>query len=524
MKYGNWFALCTIAAYHVSSTLAAPQVESEPARPQFVRRHATHAGPFSNSTGVSSPNATPTSAHSTGQKADLKHVSEIGTATGTSSSTTSSQTPTESHQSGGSEYVVLFDRDNPTPPEVSEVLERVGLNPEHQDITHVFSNSAFRGFSGNMKNHCITALNEMTDVKFVEPSVRMSTTSTQTRKNSPWGLQRLSQPGTMSGDDSKMQFEYKYDNKGNLGKGVDIYVVDTGLNADHLAFGGRARMGFSMEGGPKGTTDEGDVLGHGTHVAGTAAGDVFGVASGANIIGVQVLGADGSGSSSDTINGIDYILKEHEKRKDKADFIGSIASMSLGSSGRSPGMEQAISAAVDAGIHFSVAAGNQGEDACTGSPASTGGRQGSSVTVGSVNIRNEISSFSNTGPCVDVYAPGENILSTWIDGVDSVKSLSGTSMATPHVTGLMAYLMAQDQRLAGCPTCMKEYLAMSSAGTNLRPSSSMTKPDFGLLVNNGLAKLTGQSAANSTARLSRRRLRRPRHSGGGLAAALDLQT
>ena len=397
--------------------------------------------------------------------------------------------PSSLPQADGQEYVVLFDPDHPTPPEVSEVLQRIGINGT-QDINYVYDNSAFRGFAGVMGDDHVQALVDMQEVKFVEASVKISSFETLVRGNSPWGLQRISQQGKVSGDDTKMAFQYSYDSVGNLGQGVDIYIVDTGINIAHQAFGGRATMGFSKD-GAQDLNAACDQDGHGTHVAGTAAANIFGVASGANLIGVKVLGADGSGYSSDTIKGLDYVVRTHDKKKTSPLFVGSIASMSWGLSARSDSVEQAINAAVDAGVHVSVAAGNQGTNACNGAPASTGGKGadgkgGKAVAVGSINNQDQISTFSNTGQCVDVYAPGEYILSTWIKGTNTVNALSGTSMACPHVTGLMAYLMARNATLAGCPAFLKEYLASTAFAHDLTAQKAVTGGDLGLLVNNGV--------------------------------------
>lgn len=395
-------------------------------------------------------------------------------------------TTTIGHQSGGKQYVVLFDANHPAPPGVSDVLDRVGLSPDHPDIDYVFDNSAFRGFAGSMKNHCITALNAMSDVKYVEKTVKISSRNTKQRPNAPWGLERISQQSKTSGDPLASTFKYTFDDAGNLGKGVDIYVVDSGLNIKHQAFGGRAVNGFSFKQDDLATNTDED--GHGTHTAGTAGASLFGVASGATVIGVKVLGGDGSGLSSDTLKGLDYLVKKHDQRKGDPGFVGSIASMSWALDNISPSMEQAINAAINAGVHVSVAAGNQGQDACLTTPSSLGGTKGGAVSVGSVNDDDQISDFSNTGTCVDVYAPGEDIMSTWTGGPTVVKSLSGTSMACPHVTGLMAYLMAKNQTLADSPAAMKSFLVSSALKRVITTDRKLSKGDLQLLVNNGFTE------------------------------------
>ncbi|KAI9694582.1 MAG: hypothetical protein M1822_000198 [Bathelium mastoideum] len=409
---------------------------------------------------------------------------------------TASSTPASlGHQSGGLEYVVLFNSSTPEPPQVEEVLSRLGLSSNHSDVRYTFNNSAFRGFAANMNPHCINALSNMTDVSIVEEAVHVTSRSEISRSDSPWGLQRISSQSAVSGNPGTMSFTYSY-NDPKLGSGVDIYVVDTGINTEHAAFGGRARMGFSFE------QDPSDQDGHGTHVSGTAASAVFGVASQANLIGVKVLGANGTGLSSDTIAGMDWVIQQHDANQNDQGFVGSIMSMSWGLSGVTPSVNQAVAAAVQAGIHVSVAAGNDGKDACNYSPSSAGG-SGPAITVGSIGMSDDVSSFSNTGSCVDVFAPGEDILSTWIGGDNVVNILSGTSMATPHVTGVMAYLMASNSTLAASPAALKQYLTSSSMGGAVKGDDANGGK---LILNNGVtgAGLSDILGTTSVPALSRR--------------------
>ena len=243
-----------------------------------------------------------------------------------------------SHASGGEEYVVVFDTTNP---EVADILAKLDLTAEHDDVRYTFNNTAFHGFAASMKTHCIDLLNEMPDVATVEKNVRVTTNQGRgkggkggdrgragVRNGSPWGLERIStfsSPAGESGaDESDMDFTYAFADE-KLGQGVDIYVVDTGVEIEHAVFGGRARQGFAFD-----RNNAADEDGHGTHCAGTAAGSTFGVASGANVIAVKVLGADGSGVSSDTLAGMDWIIEQHQSRKNDPGFVGSIMSMSWG--------------------------------------------------------------------------------------------------------------------------------------------------------------------------------------------------
>lgn len=374
------------------------------------------------------------------------------------------------------------------------VMNEIGLYPNHSHVKYTFKNSAFQGFAAHIHDEHVLALSNMTHVAHVEEAVKVTSRqdgpaaqsaprllNAQTRASSTWGLQRISSQSSVQGNPESLDFTYAYESS-NLGQGVDIYVVDTGVYTDNLAFGGRARMGFSFES----DTTDGD--GHGTHVSGTAAGSAFGVASNANIIGVKVLGSDGSGSSSDTVAGIDYVVQQHDARQGQGDFVGSIMSMSWGLGSPSQSINDAILAAVQQGIHTTVAAGNAGSDACASSPSQLGGDKSSIISVGSVGEGNAISSFSNTGKCVDIFAPGENIVSAWKDYPNEVNTLDGTSMATPHVTGVMAYLMASDHSMSQNPQALKsKILGMALQNVVKGTSNGGTK----LLLSNGVTDPTG---------------------------------
>jgi cerevisin len=396
---------------------------------------------------------------------------------------------TEPHESGGLEHIVIFDNSQPITPEINEVLTRLELTEDHPDVSHVFKNSAFRGFAATMKSHCLDLLANMTDISMVErtasvqsayavPKQRRDATI-DTRGHAPWGLSRISTAAFAAHDPKDMDYTYNFVNA-DLGQGSDVYIVDTGLYEDHVVFGGRAKQVWSFDKSNE-ITD-----GHGTHVAGTAAGETLGVASKANIWGVRTLAGDGSeGWSSNVVAGIDFVLQQHEARKANADFKGSVLSMSLASAGKVDAIDKAIDAAIKAGVHVVVAAGNAGTDACAGSPASAGGTHGPAIVVGSVSISGEMSSFSNRGECVDVYAPGEDIISAWIGAPDVVNVLSGTSMATPHVTGIVAYAMA-NSTLANSPGLMKEWIRMQG----------LPRGDGTVLANNGVWA-SGESGAKA---------------------------
>jgi cerevisin len=254
-------------------------------------------------------------------------------------------------------------------------------------------------------------------------------------KNAPWGLARISHRKSLSfGTFNK----YLYAADG--GEGVDVYVIDTGTNIEHVDFEGRAIWGKTI---PTGDADE-DGNGHGTHCSGTVAGKKYGVAKKANVYAVKVLRSNGSGTMSDVVKGVEWAAESHKsqveaakKGKGKKNFKGSTANMSLGG-GKSPALDLAVNAAVELGLHFAVAAGNDNADSCNYSPAAAE----NAVTVGASTLADERAYFSNYGKCNDIFAPGLNIQSTWIGSKYATNTISGTSMASPHIAGLLAYYLS----------------------------------------------------------------------------------
>ncbi|GAB1740390.1 hypothetical protein NU219Hw_g5496t1 [Hortaea werneckii] len=294
------------------------------------------------------------------------------------------------------------------------------------------------GYSGHFDEDVLEQIRRHPDVEYVEKDQEMHTLShhdPETEKNAPWGLARISHRDALSfGTFNK----YLYSEDG--GEGVDVYVIDTGTNVDHVDFEGRASWGKTI---PQGDADE-DGNGHGTHCSGTVAGKKYGVAKKAHVKAVKVLRSNGSGSMSDVVKGVEYAAEAHQEQvalakegKGRKGFKGSAANMSLGG-GKSPILDQAVNAAVDAGIHFAVAAGNDNADSCNYSPAAAK----NAVTVGASTLADERAYFSNYGTCNDIFAPGLNIQSTWIGSKYAVNTISGTSMASPHIAGLLAYLLS----------------------------------------------------------------------------------
>ncbi|KAI0087141.1 peptidase S8/S53 domain-containing protein [Irpex rosettiformis] len=312
-------------------------------------------------------------------------------------------------------------------------------------LRHVYD-SHVKGYAGTFSEGVINAIRQMPEVDYVEQDQIVRTLnidvagsdSQATQNGAPWGLARVSHRNRLSlGTFTK----YLYDKRG--GEGVDVYVIDTGINVDHVEFEGRASWGKTV---PQNDVDE-DGNGHGTHCAGTIASAKYGIAKAAHVIAVKVLGSNGSGSMSDVVAGV-LFASDSAKAKaaaSKAEFAatgktshkGSVANMSLGG-GKSRVLDQAVNAAVDEGLHFAVAAGNDNRDACNYSPAAAE----NAVTVGASTIGDERAYFSNFGKCVDVFAPGLSIKSTYIGSKRATTTMSGTSMASPHTAGLLAYLLS----------------------------------------------------------------------------------
>ncbi|MEU1826759.1 S8 family peptidase [Streptomyces abikoensis] len=233
-----------------------------------------------------------------------------------------------------------------------------------------------------------------------------------------WGLDRIDQTET-KGDG-------KYTYPDSAGEGVTAYVIDTGVRISHKDFGGRASYGFNaVDNNDK--ADDGN--GHGTHVAGTIAGAAHGVAKKAKVVAVRVLNAEGQGTTEQVVAGIDWVTKNHKGP--------SVANMSLGG-GADEALDAAVQKAIASGVTFAVAAGNESTDAGQGSPA----RVKEAITVASSTKDDKQSDFSNYGAVVDLYAPGSDITSDWNDSDSGTKTISGTSMATPHVTGAAALYLA----------------------------------------------------------------------------------
>ncbi|KAI6646336.1 Cuticle-degrading serine protease isoform X2 [Oopsacas minuta] len=258
----------------------------------------------------------------------------------------------------------------------------------------------------------------------------------------------------------------------NDGTGADIYIIDTGINYDHADFKDSHGVTRAKYGGydpiiP--SKDGADCNGHGSHCAGIAGGITSGVAKNANLYSIRVLDCSGSGWTSEIIGGLDHVAGRHEERHQDADFVASIASMSLGG-GYSNAFNKAVNDVVGKGVFVVSASGNDGLDACNSSPGSAT----DSINVGASSepipgCENPIAYFSNWGTCVDIIAPGVDIMSVDFSNNNDFTKFSGTSMACPHVAGAVALLLKNDKTLT--PAEVKE---MISNGADDVDRSAMT--------------------------------------------------
>jgi subtilisin family serine protease len=271
---------------------------------------------------------------------------------------------------------------------------------------------ALLGFAAKLTPQAAEALTHDPRVESVEEDGVVSATATQS--NPPWGLDRIDQRNR------PLDAQYNYT---PTGAGVHAYIIDTGIRTTHTQFGGRANKVFDSIGdGQAGN----DCNGHGTHVAGTVGGSTYGVAKGVSLHAVRVLDCSGNGTDSTVISGVDWVTANHQSP--------AVANMSLGG-GASTALDTAVQNSINSGVTYAIAAGNDyGVDACTESP----GRVAAGITVGSTTSTDAKSDFSNIGTCVDIFAPGSSIQSSWYTSDTATNTISGTSMATPHVAGVAA--------------------------------------------------------------------------------------
>jgi len=304
-------------------------------------------------------------------------------------------------------YIVVFEKQ-------TTGAERGAARSEAQargaQIHYEYS-AALSGFAATLPAHALDGLRRNPHVEFIEADQTVTLSGDQASPT--WGLDRIDQRNL------PLNGNYHYD---ATGAGVTAYIIDTGVRFTHSDFGGRAVTGYDAIDG--GSAD--DCNGHGTHVAGTVGGATYGVAKSVQLIGVRVLNCQGSGTNSQVIAGINWAASHHTSGP-------AVANMSLGGS-VSSAIDTAVANAINDGITFAVAAGNESTNACNRSPA----RVAAAITVGATGQTDGRASFSNYGTCLDLFAPGVSITSAWYSSTTATNTISGTSMATPHVAGAAA--------------------------------------------------------------------------------------
>jgi subtilisin family serine protease len=299
-------------------------------------------------------------------------------------------------------YIVVLRDEVEAKGKAKEKAERKGGK-----LKHAYE-AVLNGFAAELNEEALAEMRADPDVLYVEEDQAVSINTTQS--NATWGIDRIDQRNRpLSGT-------YTYT---STGAGVRAYIIDTGIRPTHSQFGTRASTVYGSN----------DCNGHGTHVAGTIGGSTYGVAKGVLLRGVQVLSCSGSGSWSGIIAGMDWVRVNHIKP--------AVANMSLGG-GFSSSVNTAANNLANSGVFVAVAAGNSNANACNYSPASA-----SNVTsVMSSTSSDAKSSFSNFGSCTHVYAPGSSITSAWHTSNTAINTISGTSMASPHVAGVAALYKA----------------------------------------------------------------------------------
>ena len=342
-------------------------------------------------------------------------------------------------------YIVVFKssvRDAAT--ETANVMRGAG-----GQLHHSYANS-IKGFAATLPDAALPGLRSNPNVDYIEADQTVSL-NLVTQDPATWGLDRIDERDLSP---TINQYTYNY-----TGAGVNAFIIDTGIRPDHVEFTGRLLTGYNVVADSNGTSD---CNGHGTHVAGTVGGSIWGVAKAVSLIPVRVLDCAGSGSLSGVIAGIDWVAG--------STLRPAVANMSLGG-GASASVNAAVAGAVNKGVTMVVAAGNSNADACSYSPAS----EPSAITVGATTSSDARASYSNYGSCLDIFAPGSSITSAWSTSATATNTISGTSMASPHVAGVAALALAANPLAS--PATVASFLT-SNATSNKISSVGTGSPNL----------------------------------------------
>lgn len=342
------------------------------------------------------------------------------------------------------QYIVILNKDVGSSNEFAQ-----GIAKQHGGKVLQTYDAVVKGFAIYLPDVAgtafVEAMKKNPKVVSVENDTIMKVDAT-TQSNPDWGLDRIDQKNL------PLDSAYSYL---QTGSGTTAYIVDTGILSTHQQFSGRVLSGYTAISDGNGTSD---CHGHGTHVAGTVGGSTYGVAKNVSLVPIRILGCDGSGASSNVIAGLDWILKNGKKP--------AVVNMSLGGEANAS-LDSAVENLFNNGYVMVVAAGNSNTDACSSSPA----RVSKAITVAATDSTDTRASYSNYGSCVDIFAPGSQINSSWIGSNTATKVLNGTSMATPHVVGVVAEML-QSTPTATPQTISNNLLNQASNNVVKNPSGS----------------------------------------------------